>query len=114
MSVWRIYRLPGSRNFWHIDLYGVNADEKEKTMTVENSDIINVTAIEFNTDVKTVDIKCGFPRAWLQIEYEKAYLHIVNGKAIFDDKMAVDSAAEAVRIAAEALEGKNICAAARD
>lgn len=42
-----------------------------------------VKEIEFNVKVKSVDIGCGHPRAWLEISAENAELHIIDGRAIW-------------------------------
>lgn len=67
---WRIYRLPGSRENWHIDAGPGTA-------------VINVTQWRGYGFWKSVDTKCGqSPRAWIEIL--RADLHIVNGLANFD------------------------------
>jgi hypothetical protein len=72
MKIWRIYRLPGSRQFWHID---AGAD----------TPVINVTAFRSAVDTKSVDIGEGHPRAWIEIERSAHIeLHVINGTAIFE------------------------------
>jgi len=68
MQHWRIYRLPGSRNFWHVD-------------SGENTPVINVLGYEINVPSHSVDIVDGWPRAWIALQGE---LHIVNKVAVFN------------------------------
>lgn len=73
--MWRIYRLPGSRNVWHID-------------QGESTTIVNVLGYQAEKSY-SVDIGDGWPRAWIEIpeEYE---LHVVNGIGIFRISKPVD------------------------
>jgi hypothetical protein len=65
----RIYRLPGSRRFWHID-------------TGPGTQVWNVHGYDCFTDSRSVDIGGeNVPRAWIEIS--GAELHVVNGVAIF-------------------------------
>lgn len=72
---WRIYRLPGSRNIWHID-------------RGEGTTVINVAGYEAEKSY-SVDIGDGWPRAWIQVN-EQFELHIVNGIAYFRMPKPVD------------------------
>lgn len=65
---WRIYRLPGSREIWHID-------------SGPGTQIFNVRG--FNASMShSVDIGGNnVPRAW--IEVNDSDLHIVDGVAVF-------------------------------
>lgn len=70
---WRVYRLPGSRNVWHVD-------------SGPNTVVINVVGYRA-AETHSVDIGDGWPRAWIALDNQE--LHIVNGIAIFTvaDKM---------------------------
>src|SRR5258708_30083047 len=80
---WRIYRLPGSREIWHIDagcgtpVFNVRGYEADKS---------------YSKDVGGNHV----PRAWVQVDGQE--LHIVNGFAIFRypiaEKMSQDFALE--------------------
>lgn len=66
---WRIYRLPGSREIWHVD-------------SGPGTKIFNVRGYEAVVMTRSIDIGGNnTPRAWIQAEGE---LHIVNGIAVFD------------------------------
>jgi len=66
---WRIYRLPGSRQAWHVD----NGPDTQ---------IVNVIGFEFSgIAVKSVDIGCGYPRAWIEVPFDGTELHIIDGVA---------------------------------
>lgn len=71
MKIWRIYRLPGSRTVWHIDMG-------------PGTQVLNVTEFICRVDIKSVDIGDGFPRAWMQIDRENSQMHMFNGVAVFD------------------------------
>jgi hypothetical protein len=71
VKIWRIYRLPGSRTVWHIDMG-------------PDTQVLNVTDFICRVDIKSVDIGDGFPRAWMQIDRETSQLHLVSGVAVFD------------------------------
>jgi hypothetical protein len=65
---WRIYRLPGSRETWHID-------------SGCGSQVFNVRGYKCAADSESVDIGGNHsPRAWIQVVGE---LHIVDGFALF-------------------------------
>lgn len=65
---WRIYRLPGSREIWHVD-------------TGEGTQIFNVRGYFANVPSISVDIGGNnSPRAWIKLEGE---LHIINEIAHF-------------------------------
>lgn len=65
---WRIYRLPGSREVWHIDAGA-------------GTQIYNVHGFH-SAESHSVDIGGSHsPRAW--IEVRESELHIVNDVAIF-------------------------------
>jgi hypothetical protein len=67
--VWRIYRLPGSRENWHIDMG-------------DGTPVINVRHWECLAASESIDIGGNnVPRAWIEIRGTD--LHIVNEKAIF-------------------------------
>jgi hypothetical protein len=68
MTKWRIYRLPGSREVWHID-------------SGPDTQIFNVKTWQCAADSKSVDIGgMNVPRAWIEIYGE---LHLVDGIALF-------------------------------
>jgi hypothetical protein len=65
---WRIYRLPGSRQIWHID-------------SGPGTEIVNVLGYKCAADTESVDIGGqNVPRAWIAVYGD---LHIVNGIALF-------------------------------
>jgi hypothetical protein len=67
---WRIYRLPGSREVWHLD-------------SGPGTDIYNVRGYRCFIPSHSVDIGgTNVPRAWIQIHCGCS-LHIINGIAIF-------------------------------
>lgn len=68
--IWRIYRMPGDREFWRID-HG------------PGSSLLWAKTILFSGPVKTVDDKSGAqPRAWLETT---GTLHLTNeGSARFE------------------------------
>ena len=70
-KIWRIYRLPGSRTVWHIDMG-------------PDTQVVNVTDFVCRVDMRSVDIGCGFPRAWMEINRETSHLPLINGVAVFD------------------------------
>lgn len=66
---WRIYRLPGSRENWHID-------------AGQDTQPINVKRYECQVVSHSVDIGGNnVPRAWIEIT--ESDLHIINGVAVF-------------------------------
>jgi hypothetical protein len=66
---WRIYRLPGSREVWHID-------------SGPGTPIYNVRGYS-SSHSHSVDVGGNHvPRAW--IEVPDAELYIVNGVAVFE------------------------------
>jgi hypothetical protein len=84
---WRIYRLPGSRENWHIDAGCIRH-------------VFNVKHWQSNVTTRAVEVGGNHvPRAWIEID--GADLHIMNGVAVFDYRGVMD----AVR---EALDGKGI------
>ncbi len=65
---WRIYRLPGSREIWHIDA-GCGTP------------VFNVRRYSCNVPSRSVDIGgSNVPRAWIEIDGD-AELHITDGVA---------------------------------
>jgi len=58
--IWRVYRLPGSRQWWHID-------------SGPETKLINVNSIEFGlTGAYSVDMPDQFqPRAWFELDRAK-------------------------------------------
>jgi hypothetical protein len=79
---WRIYRLPGSREFWHID-------------NGPGTQIVNVKAFHIECPCTSVD-EGGHElvRAW--IEVNMANLYIQNGTALFvgmDYKVSLEAQA---------------------
>lgn len=83
---WRVYRLPGSRNVWHID-------------SGPNTVVINVAGYRA-AETHSVDIGDGWPRAWIAIDGQE--LHLVNGIAIFE----LPGVAEGIRESIEIATGK--------
>jgi hypothetical protein len=68
VTKWRIYRLPGSREVWHID-------------SGCGTQVFNVRGYKCAADSESVDIGgMHSPRAWIQVFGE---LHVVNGMALF-------------------------------
>jgi hypothetical protein len=68
VTKWRIYRLPGSREIWHID-------------SGPGTQIFNVRGYKCAADSQSVDIGGNnVPRAWIEVHGE---LHLVNGIALF-------------------------------
>jgi hypothetical protein len=71
MKFWRIYRLPGSRQIWHID-------------TGDNTPIINVRSFSMDgTCASSVDRGVGVPRAWIEVPYGSTELYIIQGVAVW-------------------------------
>jgi hypothetical protein len=67
---WRIYRLPGSREIWHVD-------------SGQGTTIFNVRGFASKVMARSVDIGGdNVPRAWIEIS--GCELHIVNGIARFE------------------------------
>lgn len=67
---WRIYRLPGSRDIWHIDS-GVGTD------------VFNVRGYKCLVPSQSVDIGGNHvPRAWIAVS-RCFFLHLVDGVALF-------------------------------
>jgi hypothetical protein len=74
---WRIYRLPGSREIWHID-------------AGPDTQVYNVRSYSCAADSESVDIGGdNVPRAWISVLH--AELHIVNGKALFVNADVADA-----------------------
>lgn len=80
--IWRIYRLPGSREHWHVD-----NGEGTQVFNVLGFDLkfIRAKSIDINSDKQ--------PRAWIQIS-EESELYIVNGIAIWEYKQLLCAAAD--------------------
>jgi hypothetical protein len=75
LNNWRIYRLPGSREVWHID-------------SGPDTKIFNVRGYESSVISRSVDIGgMNVPRAWIEIG--ECDLHLVNGFAVFTPKIVV-------------------------
>lgn len=69
---WRIYRLPGSREIWHID-------------GGSGTPVINVRGYNCFAASRSVDIGgANVPRAWIEVNGRESELHIVDGIAHFD------------------------------
>lgn len=84
MTTWRIYRLPGSRDIWHID-------------SGKGTQVFNVRGYKCAADSSSVDIGGNnSPRAWIEIYGE---LHLIDGTAFFSH---------------QAILKETICVAARD
>lgn len=67
---WRIYRLPGSREVWHID-------------SGPETEIVNARGYRCLAPSRSVDVGGNnVPRAWIAIP-SSCFLHLVNGVAIF-------------------------------
>jgi hypothetical protein len=67
--MWRIYRLPGSREIWHID-------------SGDGTKVFNVRGYEAQVLSRSVDIGGNnVPRAWIELHGE---LHVIDGIAVFD------------------------------
>lgn len=75
MTTWRIYRLPGSREWWHVD-------------SGKETAVFNVRGFTTLCDCHSVDVGGdNVPRAWIEIDCKTPYpveLHIVNGWAVFE------------------------------
>lgn len=64
----RIYRLPGSREIWHVD-------------AGQGTPVFNVRGYECNVPSSSVDIGGNnVPRAWIALQGD---LHIIGGIAVF-------------------------------
>lgn len=95
--MWRIYRLPGSRETWHID-------------SGAGTPVINVRGFDLRF-VRAVSIdKPGAeqPRAWISVSEESEFF-IINGIAVWEYKqkpcaLAECPSAPCVRDAAESAE----------
>lgn len=68
MNNWRIYRLPGSREIWHIDAGA-------------GTQVFNVRGYSADGSYSQDIGGCHVPRAWIAVDEQE--LHIVNGFAIF-------------------------------
>lgn len=68
--IYRIYRVPGSKQWWHID-------------TGANTVVFNVKGYVTTVASKSVDRPDLHPRAWIEIEQTDTDFHIVNGVAEF-------------------------------
>jgi hypothetical protein len=84
VNIWRIYRLPGSKQFWHVD-------------SGEDSQVYNVLEFDALVTSRSVDIRDGFPRAWIEIDRDKSELHIVNNVAVFTPVFPINAALESIR-----------------
>lgn len=88
---WRIYRLPGSREVWHID-------------SGCRTQVFNVTAWQCHTSSHAVDVGGNhIPRAWISIS--GAELHIINGIAVFEHPGVSDAVRESIDVANMTREG---------
>lgn len=97
---WRIYRLPGSREIWHID----GGRRTKCGQWISETQIINVQQWNCNVDSRSVDIGGNnTPRAWIEID-SPCYLHIINGVAIFDFPTVGEIIEDAVKCAAVSKE----------
>jgi len=68
---WRIYRLPGSREIWHLD-------------SGPETQVFNVRGYTCLMPSRSIDIGgMNVPRAWIQIRGCDCSLHIINDIAIF-------------------------------
>lgn len=67
---WRLYRLPGSRDKWHLD-------------RGDGTAVINVRGYNGLQTSRSVDKGDGNPRAWIEFPYAGTDLHIINGIAVF-------------------------------
>ena len=75
---WRIYRLPGSRENWHID-------------AGRGTQPINVKFYDCKVASKSVDVGGeNVPRAWIQVN--DAELHLINGVAVFSEVKVLETA----------------------
>jgi len=81
---WRIYRLPGSREIWHVD-------------SGCGTQVFNVKGYCCAADTESVDISGNHvPRAWIAVNNSE--LHIVNGKALFVEQRVADSIQEVANV----------------
>lgn len=88
---WRIYRLPGSRDVWHID-------------SGCRSQVFNVKAYESLVGSRSKNVGGEHvPRSWIEIQY--AELHIINGVAIFDFPGIAEALRESLLTADMSREG---------
>lgn len=74
MKAFRIYRLPGSKEFWHIDAGA-------------QTPVFNVRGYQCNVDSFSIDdfnshLRYGGPRAWIEVP-QPCELHVINGVAVF-------------------------------
>ena len=82
---WRIYRLPGSREIWHVD-------------SGPNTKIVNVKNFIIRCHARSIDIGDGYPRAWIEINEDNEF-HIINGIAVFDFACASNTLANLIQSA---------------
>ena len=80
---WRLYRLPGSREIWHVD-------------NGEGTQVYNVRGFEMNVPSRSVDIGNGNPRAWVEIEYVVSEFYIINGIATWNKTTVMQALSEAL------------------
>jgi hypothetical protein len=68
---WRIYRLPGSREVWHVD-------------SGPDTPIVNVRGFQLNVPCRSVDVGGdNVPRAWIEIPYFNGMeLYVIGGIAV--------------------------------
>lgn len=69
MTAWRIYRVPGSRQWWHID-------------SGPNTPIVSVKRWRAAVATEAVDVGGAVqPRAWIKVLGE--FFMFPNGEAVF-------------------------------
>jgi hypothetical protein len=71
--IFRIYRIPGSKKFWHID-------------SGQGSQKFNVLGYDAMVDTTSVDSPEENPRARIQIDGDTTDFYVINGRAFFDTK----------------------------
>lgn len=67
---WRIYRLPGSRDKWHVD----NGD---------GTPVVNIHSYDCRVPSRSVDRGDGVPRAWIEIDAKTSVLKLSGDRAVW-------------------------------
>jgi hypothetical protein len=87
--IWRIYRVPGSKNLWHID-------------NGPGTQILNVLGFEINAPCKNSRDETAFPREWIELSFKETELHVIGGIAQWQAVVSVSQ--DAVQDAAQRQE----------
>lgn len=68
---WRIYRLPGSRDKWHVD----NGD---------GTPVVNIRSYNCSVPSRSVDRGDGVPRAWIEIDAKSSMFRLIGDRAVWE------------------------------